>query len=297
MKSLTDGIIASYPFVESAKVPDKESLCGWESLWLARVNSRDSLVVPLFAGDIWLPHSLGFMREYFHQASSLQLLLMGRPVVQGRPLAAVGRVPVFRRLALEEAVHHDCQLDGLSVEELPFQLVYRMDISGNGNNFMEESPVRTSSTEHPGSQQSPQLKSPKLSVIIPYYNNHQFFPEALACLEAQSFHDFEVLIVDDGSDSSSFEQMHSLVLQSTRNIRIHRQSNHGLSYTRNMGVLQSRGEFSVFFDPDDLIDPLCLEKLVWKLDQRPDLDFCFPGTVHFGVHQFINMQPFDPQRF
>ena len=270
-------------------------------------------MIPLFAGDVFLPHSLEFLQKHFHETSTLQLLLMDRPATQGPSLsgslAADGRIPVFRRSAIERAIYNGCRVDGLAMEELPFKLVYKANdsnklvvgsvdklVDGFVDKPLEASPRNVASTELPGSQQS-KHKSPKLSVIVPYYNSHQFFPEALASLEAQSFHDFEVLIVDDGSEPSSMERIHPLISKSTRNIRIFRQSNHGLSYSRNMGVLQSRGELFVFFDPDDVIDPLCLEKLVWKLDQRPDLDFCFPGTVHFGEYQFTNMQPFDPERF
>ncbi|KAI3643351.1 hypothetical protein MP228_012906 [Amoeboaphelidium protococcarum] len=139
-------------------------------------------------------------------------------------------------------------------------------------------------------------RKPFVSVIIPYYNNEMYLRESLDCLERQSLSDMEVILIDDGSNQKSHNEMISIVSSYKTDIKVWTQKNHGLSYSRNIGVLMAQGEFIIFFDPDDLINSTTLEKLALKLTEYNDVSFVYPGSVHFGEYNFKVMDEYDGNR-
>jgi glycosyltransferase involved in cell wall biosynthesis len=111
---------------------------------------------------------------------------------------------------------------------------------------------------------------PLVSVIIPTYNRARLVQEALASVEAQTFRDFEVLVVDDGSTDDTAE---ALALQ--RGVRVLRhRSRQGVAAARNLGIAAARGEWLAFLDSDDLWLPDKLARQIAYLEQRPDLLLC-----------------------
>lgn len=96
---------------------------------------------------------------------------------------------------------------------------------------------------------------PTVSVIIPCYNAERFLPETLRSVAAQTFRDFEVIAIDDGSTDGT-----AAVLEASPvSARILRGGNRGVSHARNWGTEVARGEFIQYLDADDLLLPQALE--------------------------------------
>lgn len=105
---------------------------------------------------------------------------------------------------------------------------------------------------------------PKVSVIIPFQNRIPWLIEAVDSVLAQTFQDFEIIIVDNGSTD---------VYQPPNDPRVRyiRQEDRGPAGGRNRGIDEARGEYVAFLDSDDLFVPLKLEKQVALMDARPNV--------------------------
>ncbi|KJH72884.1 glycosyltransferase family 2 protein [Aliterella atlantica] len=106
----------------------------------------------------------------------------------------------------------------------------------------------------------------KISVIIPAYNAMAYLPTALASVLAQTFTDFEVLIINDGSSDNILQWAKSLV---DRRVKIISQTNKGVSVARNTGISNAQGEYIAFLDADDSWEQTKLAKQVEFLDTHP----------------------------
>lgn len=93
---------------------------------------------------------------------------------------------------------------------------------------------------------------PIISVILPVYNQEKYLSKCLESIIKQTFDDFEVLLIDDGSFDSSPQLCDSWKEKDCR-IRVFHTKNGGVSSARNYGIDQSRGEYIVFIDPDDYV--------------------------------------------
>ncbi len=99
---------------------------------------------------------------------------------------------------------------------------------------------------------------PDFSLIIPVYNVEEYLPECLDSVLAQTFGNFELLAVDDGSTDNSPAILEQFAAQDAR-IRLLQQENAGPSAARNAGVAAARGEYCLFVDSDDVVHPQLLE--------------------------------------
>ena len=109
---------------------------------------------------------------------------------------------------------------------------------------------------------------PRVSVIIPSYNTRpQWLQESIQSVLAQTYTDFEVILVDDGST----ESLSSLVSVSDERVRYVRQENKGPAAARNRGIGLAVGRYVAFLDSDDLFLPNKLEKQVDMMESRPDV--------------------------
>ena len=110
--------------------------------------------------------------------------------------------------------------------------------------------------------------SPIISVVIPTYSHRETVGATLESVFAQTFRDFEVVVVDDGSTDGTAELLRPLAEQGR--LRYVRQDNAGQSVARNRGLSEARGAFIAFLDDDDLWPPDKLEWQVEALRQHPD---------------------------
>ncbi|MBZ5561106.1 MAG: glycosyltransferase family 2 protein [Acidobacteriia bacterium] len=108
---------------------------------------------------------------------------------------------------------------------------------------------------------------PTVSVVIPAFNCGQTVAEALKSVLAQTFHDFEIVVVDDGSQDNTAAGVRS----AAPNAVYVRQENAGVSAARNHGIRIATGEYIAFLDADDVWDPHKLEKQVRVLDEEPEI--------------------------
>lgn len=100
----------------------------------------------------------------------------------------------------------------------------------------------------------------KVSIILPVYNVEDYLDEALESFKEQTLDEFEVVMIDDGSTDSSAEIMKKYAEEDER-FRCFFQENSGVSATRNRGIEAARGEYLAFYDSDDWIRPVVLEKM------------------------------------
>lgn len=116
---------------------------------------------------------------------------------------------------------------------------------------------------------------PQISVIIPIYNAERFIEKTVNSLLCQTFDNFEIVLVDDGSADSSLKIMNDLASKDKRIIAIH-QENAGVSIARNTGIKNSCGKYLVFCDADDEFENDAFEKYMAHLNNF-DFDFIISG--------------------
>lgn len=124
------------------------------------------------------------------------------------------------------------------------------------------------------------MNSLPLSVIMPVYNGQKYLEEAIHSVLNQTFKNFELLIIDDGSTDSSLK-----IIQSIKDYRIRilkNEKNRGIAYTRNVGLKESKGEYLAWMDCDDLIEPNRLEIQLDYLKNHPEIGICGTAQNRFG---------------
>ncbi len=124
---------------------------------------------------------------------------------------------------------------------------------------------------------------PKVSVIIPAYNISEFISATLDSVFSQTFKDFEIIIVNDGSKDTL--ELEKILEDYADKIVYAKQKNLGASEARNAAICLSRGELIAFLDGDDLWFPNCLEKQVEFLEEN-DLDMVYCDAELFGDNFF-----------
>lgn len=110
----------------------------------------------------------------------------------------------------------------------------------------------------------------KFSIIIPVYNVEKYLEKCLHSVFTQTFLDFEVVIINDGSTDKSSNIIKEYK-KKYKNIKVIEQENQGLSVARNNGIEQSSGEYFLLLDSDDYIDKDLLLKLNRSIENTPDL--------------------------
>jgi len=118
--------------------------------------------------------------------------------------------------------------------------------------------------------------TPHVSVVIPTRNRRASLERALASVDAQRFRDFEVVVVDDGSDDGTTSWVRS---QHPGITLLETGGPLGAAAARNLGVQHSRGGIVAFLDDDDVWHPSVLAVQVAQLDANPECDLCTTGHV------------------
>ncbi len=133
---------------------------------------------------------------------------------------------------------------------------------------MPETSIQTSSDQ-----------APTISVILPCYNSHLYLQETLDSLRAQTFRDFEIVLVDDGSnDPDTIKMLDNL----GDDVRMIRQINMGLPAARNTAFRHARGEYVLPLDCDDWLAPNYLETAYQLLKDSPPKTVVFSHLDVFG---------------
>lgn len=110
--------------------------------------------------------------------------------------------------------------------------------------------------------------SPRVSIVMPVYNGERFLHQAVNSILQQTFHNFEFIIIDDGSTDNTWSILNAIM--DTR-IRLFRQENAGVAAALNRGIELAYGEFIARIDSDDIAFPKRLERQVSYLDQFQDV--------------------------
>lgn len=123
-----------------------------------------------------------------------------------------------------------------------------------------------------------------ISVIIPLYNKEQSIASTVRCVLAQTFKDFELIIVNDGSRDGSAEIVRTMLLFDSR-IRLIDKSNGGVSSARNEGIRQAQGEYIAFLDADDYWEPDYLQTQTDMIRDFPEASIWCTGYGHMTDEQ------------
>ena len=92
-----------------------------------------------------------------------------------------------------------------------------------------------------------------IDLIIPVYNSKQFMPELLDSIERQSYKDFRVIFVDDGSSDGTYEWLSETLKTANFRYLLLSQTNRGPSSARNLGIQSTTADWIVFSDSDDIL--------------------------------------------
>ncbi|MBP7162212.1 MAG: glycosyltransferase family 2 protein [Candidatus Omnitrophica bacterium] len=116
---------------------------------------------------------------------------------------------------------------------------------------------------------------PKVSVIIPAYNSALYLGEAIDSVLNQTFQDFEIIIIDDGSTDGTKALVEKYLNYPQPKVRYYYQENNGPVASRNLGIKVAKGEYLAFLDSDDCYLPRFLEECIVCLEEE-NLDVVIP---------------------
>ena len=132
---------------------------------------------------------------------------------------------------------------------------------------------------------------PKVDIIVPAYNASNFLSEALQSVLAQTFTDWRILLVDDGSTDNTLEIARTFEQQCGPKIKIISQENRGLSAARNAALQHASAEFIALLDADDIWFPIRLEKSIASFEGRPEFGLSYGSITYVDQQGMINGTP------
>ena len=118
--------------------------------------------------------------------------------------------------------------------------------------------------------------NPKISVIVPLYNCIEYFPQCIDSILAQSFKDFEIIVVDDGSTDGSYELAEQYA-KTNGNVIVLQQEHRFAGVARNTGMGHARGEYLIFLDSDDYFEENLLHDALARIEET-NADICAFGA-------------------
>ncbi len=121
------------------------------------------------------------------------------------------------------------------------------------------------------------MSTPLVSVVIPAYNSEDYIAEAIDSVISQTYSDYELIVVNDGSKDAT----KSVISEYKKQITIINTPNHGVSVARNIGILAANGEYIAFLDSDDVWHPEKLEIQVNYLNKNQDVLMVCNGRIKF----------------
>lgn len=127
-------------------------------------------------------------------------------------------------------------------------------------------------------------QNPFVSVIIPVYNGSNFLNEAVDSVLSQSYDNYEIIIVDDGSLDTTWDIIQGYVAQYPNKIRGYHKENGGVSTALNFGIRKMYGEWFAWLSHDDLWLPNRLEKQMEYIKLHPN------GSIYYSNHYYLNVE-------
>jgi glycosyltransferase involved in cell wall biosynthesis len=142
-----------------------------------------------------------------------------------------------------------------------------------------------------------ELNRELISVVVPCYNQAIFLHESVESIISQSYSNFEIIVVNDGStDDTSFVANALITEYPDYSIRLIEKKNGGVASARNMGISLSKGEFILTLDADDKIHPDFMRKCSGLLNDNLDISIAYTDYQHFGdVDLIVNTPEYDFQ--
>ena len=145
-------------------------------------------------------------------------------------------------------------------------------------------------------------KSPRVTVVIPCYNREAFVGDAIKAVRSQTYEDWELIVVDDGSADNSVEAITQAIKGEKRARLVRHEENRGVAHARNTGISEGTGEYIWCLDSDDSCKPTYLATLVEGLDKDPKLAIAYTklivmdseGNLRKKVHDWPG--PYNPAR-
>ena len=132
-------------------------------------------------------------------------------------------------------------------------------------------------------------KMPKVSIVIPCYNQGKYLDEAVESVLDQTYQDFEIIVVNDGSTEDFTKKL--LENYKKPKTRVIHTDNQGLASARNRGIEEAKGEYILPLDSDDKIGKEYLEEAVKILDEYPDIGIVYCEAIYFGSKNGILVLP------
>lgn len=117
-----------------------------------------------------------------------------------------------------------------------------------------------------------------VSIIVPIYNVEKYLRKCIDSILAQTYTNYELLLIDDGSPDSCGEICKEYL--GDARVSYYRKENGGLSDARNYGIDRARGDYLMFVDSDDYLHPRCLEVLVDLMDQAAEVQISTVCLYH-----------------
>lgn len=142
------------------------------------------------------------------------------------------------------------------------------------------------------------INEPKISIIMPYYNDKLYIEQTINSLLNQTFPMFEIIIVDDGSkDEESIKKLAEIEKIDSR-IKVFHKKNEGASVARDYAAtkISKSSKYLVFLDSDDLLEKTYLECAYWTLETNKDASWCYTDSVGFEGEKYTWNKWFDSER-
>ena len=126
---------------------------------------------------------------------------------------------------------------------------------------------------------------PKVSIILPTFNRAKFLPKAVQSIKQQSFQDWELIIIDDGSEDETLDLLPEITQGIDERVRLISQKNQGPGAARNAGIRIARGELIAFFDSDDTWEKYHLSHCVREFEVNPEVDWLYASFRRIGLSE------------
>ena len=132
----------------------------------------------------------------------------------------------------------------------------------------------------------------KISIIIPVYNAGSYISSCLKSVIEQSYTNWEVILIDDGSTDNS-KEIYEKIASKNNKVKVFRQNNKGVSSARNLGLEKANGDYIVFLDADDWIDRIFLERML-EVIEKEDADIVQCNFYYANENEHIERKHIRP---